>query len=163
MFLRAPNIQELQQRNKSLWCLATRCRKINSQAVNFTARTKGLSLFLSISWHIYGFLIHNLTFYLQKSQWLYNWRHREAQQCLLLRSRVHQQGAVCLCSISYSVETSLNALLLGAAGGKRGLFLSLHPAVLCSECTHWAGTSPLFYLLKLIWKLLFFSVLGQAL
>merc|ERR1719219_154543 len=40
--------KELQQRNKSLWCLATRCRKINSQAVNFTARTKEVSMTLQL-------------------------------------------------------------------------------------------------------------------
>merc|ERR1711934_1046372 len=42
--------QGLQQRNKrrSLLYLATRCRKINSQAVNFTARTKEVSMTLQL-------------------------------------------------------------------------------------------------------------------
>ena len=30
--------------------------------------------------------------------------------------------------------------ITGALGGQLGLFLRLHPAVLRSECTHWAGT-----------------------
>ena len=42
---------------------------------------------------VYGLLIND-TKHFQKSQRLYNWRHWEAQQCLLFRPRVHQQGAV---------------------------------------------------------------------
>ena len=42
--------------------------------------------------------------------------------------------------ISEASQLSAIPTITGAPGGQLGLFLRLHPAVLRSECTHWAGT-----------------------
>ena len=56
-------------------------------------------------------------------------------------------------------QFSANPTSPGVAAGQLGLFLRLHPAVLCSECTHWAGTRHLFIskILNLIWKFFFYQ------